>query len=231
MTARLSLMRHLVIVGAILCLLMTGYSVLRYPAILLPLRIGIIYAGVLVLVLLSNVVIVLCLTSSTDSDSAWIANRGLTWGIWITGFWLIEIVTGNLFNPNYSIIRLVYFSSSMIAFTAPLLAGALATKQSASVRAGTLVGLWSGVVSGPLTFLILMTVTYLFLNTLLRDPENLLQFHGSGAPDLITFIIGDSLAGATGHLVIGLILGPGLGAVGAIIGQLVTPRISTSINP
>jgi hypothetical protein len=82
-----------------------------------------------------------------------------------------------------------------------------------------LVGLWSGIVSGPLAFLILMTLTYLFLNTMLHDPQNALQFKESGAPDLVTFIIGDSLAGATGHLVIGLVLGPGLGLIGGVIGK------------
>jgi hypothetical protein len=82
-----------------------------------------------------------------------------------------------------------------------------------------LVGLWSGIVSGLLTFLSLMTITYVFLQTMLQDPQNMIQFQGSGARDLATFVIGDSLAGATGHLVIGLVLGPGLGGIGGLIGK------------
>jgi hypothetical protein len=64
-----------------------------------------------------------------------------------------------------------------------------------------------------------MVITYLFLNIMLRDPQNILQFGTSGAPDLATFVIGDSLAGAVGHLVIGLVLGPAFGTIGGLLGK------------
>jgi hypothetical protein len=224
----LSFIRQTVVIGIALCLLVTGYSLLRYPAILLPLRVGIVFASVFLVVLLGYVIIAWRLTQSTDSDAAWIANHGLIWGIMTAGFWLIEIVAGNLFDPRHSAVQIIYFGSSVTAFALPFFAGIWGAKRSGTIRAGTLVGLWSGIVSGLLTFLSLMAVTYLFINNMLKDPQNILQFQGSGAPDLVTFVIGDSLAGATGHLVIGLILGPALGAIGGVIRQFLEHRKSTT---
>jgi hypothetical protein len=57
---------------------------------------------------------------------------------------------------------------------------------------------------------------------MLEDPQNMLQFQRGSAPDLVTFVMGDSLAGATGHLVIGLILCPGLGTIGGILGRILS---------
>src|ERR1041384_5615014 len=48
--------------------------------------------------------------------------------------------------------------------------------------------------------------THPLLHTMFQDSQNKLQFQESGAPDLVTFIVGDSLAGAIGHLIIGLLL-------------------------
>jgi len=73
-----------------------------------------------------------------------------------------------------------------------------------------------------LTFLILMVVTYLFLNTFLQDPENILQSQMSGTTNLTAFVVGDSLAGGIGHLMIGLVLGIGLGAIGGVIYKITT---------
>jgi hypothetical protein len=96
------------------------------------------------------------------------------------------------------------------------------------MRNAALIGLWSGIISGLLTFLCLMAITYLFLNIMLRDPQNILQFGTSGAPDLATFVIGDSLAGAVGHLVIGLVLGPAFGTIGTLLGKALAQPIPKS---
>jgi len=231
MSFRVSLLfiRRTVVLGIALSLLVTGYSLLRYPAILLPLRVGIVFASVFLVVLLGYIIIAWRLTQSTDSDAAWIANRGLIWGIMIAGFWLMEIVAGNLLDPQHITVQIMYFGPSITAFALPFFAGISGTKHSGTIRTGTLVGLWSGIVSGLLTFLSLMAVTYLFIKHMLEDPENALQFLQSGAPDLVTFVIADSLAGATGHLVIGLVLGPALGAIGGVIRHLLGRRKSTTV--
>ena len=212
--------------AVLLCLFITLYSLLRYPGILVPLRTGLIYAVILVLTCLTDLLIIWRLTSRAEAESLWIAHQSLKWGLLIAAFWLIEMVTGNLLDARSGTVRTLYFGSSFLAFLLPLVAGIWGSRRSGNVRAGMLMGLSSGVVSGLLAFLILMTITYLFLNNMLTDPENLLQFQNSGAPDLVTFVIGDSLAGATGHLVIGLVLGPGLGLVGGVIGKALRTKQS-----
>jgi hypothetical protein len=212
-------------IGAVLlCSLVTGYSLLRYPGVLVPLRVGLLYAGVLVVVLLSYLVMVWHLTHSMEAESLWIARLGLNWGLLIAFFWLIEMTTGNLLDAQSGLVRILYFGSSILAFSLPLFAGIWGTRQSGKIRMGMLAGLWSGIISGLLAFLILMTITYLFLNPILQDPQNLSQFQGSGTPDIATFVIGDSLAGATGHLVIGLVLGPASGFMGGVIGKSLSLR-------
>jgi hypothetical protein len=189
-----------------------------------------IYSGVLVAVLLTYLLIAWRLTGNDDSDSVLAAGLGLNWGLIIAIFWLIEMLAGNLFDGKSSLVRIFYFGSSILAFGLPLFAGIWGSRKSGRVRAGMLMGLWSGIVSGLLAFLILMTITYFFLNIMLRDPQNVLQFQGSGARDLTTFVVGDSLAGATGHLVIGPVLGSGLGLVGGVIGKALGAKPATNEN-
>jgi len=43
---------------------------------------------------------------------------------------------------------------------------------------------------------------------------------------MTTFVIGDSLAGAVGHLVIGLVLGPAFGALGGLVGKVFARQAS-----
>src|SRR6478609_4877222 len=118
MNIRLSLssIRMTSIAGVVLCILVSGFSLFRYPAILYPLRVGIPYLAVLVIVLLSYVILVLRLTSNSDADSLWIARRGFHWGILIAGFWLTEIVTGNLIDSQDGLVKLIYFASTIFAF-------------------------------------------------------------------------------------------------------------------
>src|ERR1051325_7440013 len=186
MNARLSLssLRMSTITGVVLCVIVTGYSILRFPAILDPLRVGMMYLLILAIVLMSYIILVLALTRNSDATSLWVAYRGFNWGLAIAGFWLLEIVAGNLFDPKHSLVKLVYFGSSIFAFGFPLFAGIGAAGRTGLIHYGTRVGLWSGIVSGLLTFLCLMGVTYLFLSVVLQDPQNVLQFKTSNAADL-----------------------------------------------
>jgi hypothetical protein len=214
----LSFIQKAITIAIVICLLVTGYSLLTHPGIVLPLRVGLLFTGVLLFTLSSYLIIVWRPAGPVDIAAAQVARTGSLWGNVIAVFWLVEIIAGNLLDPQYRLVRLIYYGSSAIAFTLPFFAGAWGAHNAGIPRAGFQVGLWSGITSGLLTFLSLMAVTYLFLNRMLQDPQNFLQFQASAAPDLPTFVIGDSLAGATGHLVIGLILNPLLGALGGVIG-------------
>jgi hypothetical protein len=96
-----------------------------------------------------------------------------------------------------------------------------------SFRGGLMAGLWCGIVSSLIASLALLSLPHLFLGTLQQDAQTIEEFRRSGAPDLVTYIIGDFSAAATNHLLIGLLLGLIVGALGAAIGVGVaraTPR-------
>ena len=210
----------ILILGSLLCLLVTGYSLLRYPAILIPLRTGILFASVFFLVLLIYGLITWRLSFSTTTEAVWLARNSLGWGILISIFWFVEIVTGNLSDTGKTTAQFLYFGATGCALIMSFIAGIWGAKQTGSVRSGTLLGLYGGMISGLFTFLILMGVTYLFLPTFLQDPQNVFQFQESGTTDLTAFVIGDSLAGGIGHLIIGLVLGLLLGVIGGVVGNI-----------
>ena len=79
-------------------------------------------------------------------------------------------------------------------------------------------GVWCGIVGSLIAGLALLSLPRLFLGTLQRDAQTLTEFARSGAPDLVTYIVGDYSAAATNHLLIGLLVGLTLGALGAAIG-------------
>jgi hypothetical protein len=85
-------------------------------------------------------------------------------------------------------------------------------------------GVWCGIVGSLIASLALLALARLFLGTLQRDAQTLTEFARSGAPDLVTYIVGDFSAAATNHLVIGLLLGLILGALGAAIGAGIAHR-------
>ena len=72
-------------------------------------------------------------------------------------------------------------------------------------------GVWCGIVSRLIGCLALLSLPYLFIDTLQRKTQTLMEFARSGSTDLATYIVGDFSAAATNHLVIGLLLGLILG--------------------
>jgi len=53
----------------------------------------------------------------------------MQWGILIAGFWLIEVVAGNLADPHRTVVRLIYYSAATAAFTTPFAPHSSATVQ------------------------------------------------------------------------------------------------------
>ena len=82
----ISSLRRVVFAAVLSCSVVTAYSLLRYPGILVPLQVGLLYASVLVVVLLIYLIVAWRLTSKDESDSIWIARQGLNWGILIAFF-------------------------------------------------------------------------------------------------------------------------------------------------
>jgi hypothetical protein len=211
------LLRRSQLAGTALCLLVTCYSLWRYPGIMT--EVGPVAAAVFAAVFVFYCAAALYLTHDTRPEANRDARLGLFWGILIAGLWSVEVAAGNLMNPEGFGVPALYFGATALAFIAPLFAGMAGGRQSGRILGGSLVGLFSGLVSGLLTFLIIMGMCHVFLDRLLLDPQNQAEFRRGSAPDIATFVVGDCLAGALGHLVIGLVLGPVLGTIGGVLGK------------
>ena len=111
------------------------------------------------------------------------------------------------------------------------LAGFLAARGSASLWPGLAAGIWAAMVTA------LLTVTLGFLLGLLAEPQlqQLLvtdpDYLRSGWSDLHAFTIANTLDAAASHLGGALLLGTGLGAVGAVVGGLVRGRAPAPEEP
>ena len=211
--------------GVLLCLAVVAYGLLRYPAILTPPGPAIAYLLVFAFTAAGYGAMAL---RGTRPASGAALRYGVRVGLLTGCAWLLEVAAGNLFGSagaHRSWVLALYYGTTVTAFGLPVVAGALAARHSGEVASGTIAGLWAGMVSGLITFLGLMVVTYLFLAVLRQDPDNLLEFQRSHAADLSAFLVGDSLAGAINHLwLVGPLLGTAAGTLGGAIGRQLAPR-------
>jgi hypothetical protein len=132
--------------------------------------------------------------------------------------WILEIAAGDL-AVGQAWPPFAYFGGTLLALVLTLAAGVAGAVTTRSFRGGLMAGVWCGIVSGLIGGLALLALPHLFLGTLQRDAQTLAEFARSGAPDLTTYIVSDYSAGATNHLLIGVLLGLALGALGAAIGR------------
>jgi hypothetical protein len=131
--------------------------------------------------------------------------------------WVLEIAAGNL-AVGQAWQLLAYFGGTLIALALTLAAGVAGAVATRSFSGGLMAGLWCGIVSSLIASLALLSLPHLLLGTLQQDAQTTEEFRRSGAPDPVTYIIGDFSAAATNHLLIGLLLGLIVGALGAAIG-------------
>lgn len=206
---RLSLMG-----GALIGLAFVGLALIRYPA----------SPGQTALYLVAGALLVLCGvaaligTRPATADGAVALRLGGVFGLLIGGLWIVEVLTGNLIAIDSTPSHVIYRVSTVGAFLLPLVAGGVGAARTGRVRTGLVVGCWSGLLSGLITFLTLMAVTYAFMGWLAHDPQNLHDYPHSGERTLATFIVGDSLFGASAHLaLIGAAWGSALGGLGGAL--------------
>jgi hypothetical protein len=144
-------------------------------------------------------------------------------GIVIGLFWTVEVVGGNVIVPHQLGAR-IGVVAAVAAATFPVIAGAFGTSATGRVEAGTRIGLWSGAVSGLITFVVIVSVGLLIVRFLslpgVETPHHVDRT--LTADELATFNLGDYLTGGLSHLV--LIGSPFCGIAAAIGGTLVRPR-------
>ncbi len=212
------MLRLTLLSGVVLCLLASLFSMIRYPGILTPLAVGILYLVLFALTIGAYLVTVIRLSHPATPDTMLALSWGVRWGLLIAALWIIELLAGNL-GDGHGWVLIPYYVGEFGAYGLTVAAGLLGARRTCRVSTGALIGLWSGVVSGLVMALALLLVAYGLSGHLQHDPQTIQEFQRSGAPDLTTYIVGDFLAAMIGHLLlVGLLLGTALGALGGLIG-------------
>jgi hypothetical protein len=162
--------------------------------------------------------------------------RSMSWtfGLLIGGMWMAEVLIGNLGGtPVLGNIRefrpRIYAMASWCALGAVVVAGLgglVAAHETGSIGAALRVGIWSGVISGAITCVTILSVTLLFHDALMKESSNIREFALSAhrpptGAELSAFLYWDAFGGGVNHLWIGPLLGVTIGGVGAVIGKFV----------
>jgi hypothetical protein len=154
-------------------------------------------------------------------------------GLLIGIMWMGEILLGNLggtavFGNLRDVHPRVYAMAGWFALGAvglTMIGGLVAAYLTGRISAALRVGVWSGLLSGAIAFVTLMTIVILFHAALMKDPSNIHEFARTAhrAPteaELSKLLYWDALGGALNHLWIGPLLGLTVGCVGAMSGKL-----------
>jgi hypothetical protein len=189
----------------------------RYPDVLHADAVAIGFLAVLLLGLATAVLAALAGTRIRHPTWRGASRDGCRWGVLFGALWVVEMTIANL---GYSLggwTLVPYFASTWAVWLLTVFAGALAVHRYGQLWAGTLIGVWSGLVSGLIGLATMQVLVLAAMPVLRRDPANLTEFRTAG--DLSTAIAGDFLAAGASHLVlVGLIGGSVLATIGGVIG-------------
>ncbi len=202
--------------GLALGIVCVGIAVVQYPA---STQQEVLYALALVLLVACGVVVVRGTWSATLAGATAL-RLGTLFGLLIGACWVVELYAANLAGTSAGWVLPVYRGSTFMAGVVfPLAAGIVAAARTERSGTGAAVGFWSGLIGGLITFLALMGMTYVFMSNFQQDPQNVRSYLESGERTLSAFIVGDSLFASCSHLLlIGMLWGSVLGAVGGAIG-------------
>jgi hypothetical protein len=157
-----------------------------------------------------------------------IRRLSLFFGLLIGAMWMGEVLLGNLGDTSVlGNFRTIHFQASRVigwsffcgalAFTT--FAGFYTAYRTGNIRAALQVAIWSGLISGAITFATLLGMTALFLDALRHSPSDLAEFTRSGDRSFSHFLFMDALGAGLNHLWIGAGLGVVLGSIGAAAGK------------
>jgi len=147
-------------------------------------------------------------------------SSGVLIGTVAGAMWSVEIWAGGPAKFSRTVEQSVGGAFVLLAVASTLAAGICVglrdDDRGSAVRAGLFAGLSSGVV----VFLVATTMTLATLPTLASRSDYQQQYSSSHATDIDTFLTGDILAAVTAHLVINL----SLGMLGAALGAFIASR-------
>jgi hypothetical protein len=169
--------------------------------------------------------------------------RTMSWifGFLIGAIWMAEILVANLsgtsvFGNLNEIHPRVYATAPWLALGAvalTALGGLVAAYRTGSIGAALRVGVWSGLISGAIALVTILSITLLFHDAMMKDPSNVHEFARSAyrsptEAELSNFLYTDALAGGVNHIWIGPVLGLIVGGSGALIGKSARKVMSRS---
>jgi hypothetical protein len=147
---------------------------------------------------------------------------GFRWGLLFGALWIVEMTVANLAYDFGAWTRVPYFAATWAVWLSTVVAGAVSARRYRRWWAGTLVGGWSGLVSGLIGLATMPALALVAMPVLLRDPQNLNELSGAG--DLSTAIATDFLAAGINHLVIvGMVVGLVLASIGGLAATAAQP--------
>jgi hypothetical protein len=155
------------------------------------------------------------------------ARLGSRWGVVFGALWVLEMTVANEWYGQGAWRLVPYFGSIFGVLVLNVLAGALAAHRYRRIAAGSLVGLWAGLVSGLVGLATMQLQVLLTLPALRADPQNIAEAAHAHA-ELTTHIVGEQVTAGVSHLiVVGMIAGTALATLGALVGRVI-PTTSTA---
>lgn len=207
-----------VIAGAIAVLLVVLYSLARYPAIN-DHSAGTVVFGLMVIGLaLFYAAFGLWWTRLPSAVHQTVMQLGMVFGLLCGGLWIIELVAGNLMDSTSPAVQLLYRGSTIAVLIVSGIAGYVVARRTNNLSDSVLAGLWNGMISGLITFLALMFITFAFQGSLQANPDTVREVMRGGVSDFASATVSDSLAGAINHLWIGPLIGVICGGIGGAVG-------------
>jgi hypothetical protein len=201
-------MRALALAGIAGALILAAYGLVAYPGLRSSSGVWPSTAA-FVAVMVAYAVIALALSSGASKHERLARRYGLGGGAAVGAAWFL-IVSPTAAFKGWVAIPLA------VALLGPACVAAAAGRSARDAKTATHAAAWSGIVGGLLAFVVWVSATYVragrpYDSGLLRD------FHRSGAPDLATYAVGESL----GSGIVLLILVPTVAlALGSFTGRL-----------
>jgi hypothetical protein len=199
-------LRAVILGCALVSVALVGFGLVQYPG----LRSEPNFWGAMIvflLTLLTYAMLAVLLARGASHQSVAARRFGLLGGLAVGTGWLLGIAPP-------AVLKGWVFLPLLIALAGPAVVAGLAGYRTRDLRTATLTSLWSGLVAGLTVFIVWATTTYTnagrpYDDGLLRD------FHTSGAHDLATYAVGDSLGSGLVLLLLIPFVALALGTLGA----------------
>jgi hypothetical protein len=198
-------LRALILGCAVISLALVAYGLVHYPGLRSAPNVwGAMTVFLATLAVYAALAVVLSRGVSERSIAA--RRYGLVGGLVVGAGWLLGIAPPSAFKGWV-------FLPLVVALFGPAVVALVAAHRARDSRTGTLTALWSGLVSGLTVFIVWAAVTYADAGGP-YDAGLVADFHKSGARDLPTYAVGDSLASGLVLLLLIPTLALALGTLG-----------------